>query len=335
MKKYFIVFLASIVCSLSLISATEAKSTSASHNHCSKSNYSHHNHGCNGNCSNTKVLTYIDNFDETLAFSDCKDHSLVKHTQILHYSDGTTHSIYRYKILGSDGGIIADNLYHTKHFVNSQGKHYFLVKSSDYNKRNYVIMDTKGNVSHTKGYGKYKILNRDSLIVQQDKKYGIVDFDNNIILDIKYKSIEDYDNVLLTKYNGYYGLTDKNGNLILNNKYDKISKYGNVFILKYQNKYGIANLKGEILYEPCFDSIKQDGDYLKVRNNNKYGIIDTNGKLISSAKYKKVRVERNIPQVCSRRKNGKRYAYRIRVWDRFYHFINHFRGRRLCYSMVY
>lgn len=262
--------------------------------HSPRYNNAYHN-GCN--CSNSRVLLYEENFDEKTPFADCKEHSLITHTRILHYSDGSAQSYNKYSILNDKGEILSDDLTYVKHHITTDGKHYFIAKNPAFSKRNYIIIDSKGNSKTDTGYKNYKFLGQDRLIVKQDGKYGIIDYNENPLTDIKYNSIKQSGKLLITKYNGFFGLTDENGKKILENEYDKITKNGNVFILKKNHKYGLTDLKGEILHQTSFDKIKKEGDYIKFKKNKKYGILDKNGDIIAPAEYKKVRIERNNPEV--------------------------------------
>ena len=45
------------------------------------------------------------------------------------------------------------------------------------------------------------------------------------------------------------------------------------------------------------DKVTKDGDYLKIKLNKLNGLLDLRGNEILPPKYKKIRVERNNPQV--------------------------------------
>ncbi|MCQ2754964.1 MAG: WG repeat-containing protein [bacterium] len=299
MKKFLYIFvILFLACGVVLASPSRGCHSHHSGHNCHHGGYHGYYRGSHYHSSSqSRVLISEDNFDNKTEFENCINHTLVTHTKVLYYSDGTKNIFKKYGILNKDGKAIVDNLYYVKHQISTDGNHYFIVKNPEYNKSKYMILDSSGNSKKSNFYDKYQFLNRNKLIVKQNRRYGIVDFNDNTIADIKYNSLKPYGDLIITKYNGYFGLIDEKGNTILRNEYDKISKIGNVFVVKNMGKYRVVDLNGKFLNELNIDKIKQDGDYFKIKIENSYGILDRNGNVVAPAKYKKVRVKRNTPQV--------------------------------------
>jgi len=118
-----------------------------------------------------------------------------------------------------------------------------------------------------------------NIIINNDKKYGLTDKNNKIILNMEYDSIKNYSN-------NSWG-TNGEG-------YKK-----NVYIIEKNKLYGLADTKGNILYEPQFESIWYvgynnlcQGRYLKIRKDNKYAIFDIDKKeLITDFIFDNIQVE--------------------------------------------
>lgn len=62
------------------------------------------------------------------------------------------------------------------------------------------------------------------IVVNNDNKYGIIDYNGNIIIDFKYDYLSAYnnDNLFISKINNKYGIIDYNDKIIIDFKYDNI-----------------------------------------------------------------------------------------------------------------
>lgn len=111
--------------------------------------------------------------------------------------------------------------------------------------------------------------------------------------------------VLKYKENGKYGLIDFNGNIVLKPKYDEINGLDyneGLLLVKKNEKYGVINIKGAILVKEKYDIIQSDGYYeeengykksgfivgKRTDSGYKYGYIDCNGKKILDNKYNQI-----------------------------------------------
>ena len=88
-----------------------------------------------------------------------------------------------------------------------------------------ILYNYKLGIKISEGYDEYKFINQEYIIVTKDKLEGVIDLNNNIIINPEYNQI------------GYY----KNKNLIGYNETN--------IIIKKENKYGIINYKTGIIVE--------------------------------------------------------------------------------------
>ena len=102
--------------------------------------------------------------------------------------------------------------------------------------------------------------------------------------------------IFVTKLNGYYGILDKDDNILLNNNCERIKPIHDVIVIKKYGKYGIYNREGQVVLEPVYDKVKKFNEYILVKKDKKYGVLDFYGNKITDTKYKKIRLERNTLQ---------------------------------------
>lgn len=117
--------------------------------------------------------------------------------------------------------------------------------------------------------------------------------------------------VLKYKENGKYGLIDFEGNVVLKAKYDEINgldyKEG-LLLVKKNEKYGVININGAVIVKEKYDVIQSDGYYeygseytksgfivgKRTDDGYKYGYINSKGKLILDNKYNQIDRIQNI-----------------------------------------
>lgn len=137
------------------------------------------------------------------------------------------------------------------------------------------------------------------ILVQQNRKNGIMDNKGNIVVPLKYESIaiDNYakDSIIVASLNNIhgsikYGYIDKKGNIVIDIKYEEIGNFHNGFFkVKRNGKYGVIDRNGNLLLTYKYSSISDFcNGYALVRiidedvNKNKYnqiayGYIDTLG----------------------------------------------------------
>lgn len=233
-----------------------------------------------------------DFYEEEIPFHGCERHSLLAQTTTNYYSNGTRRIFTTYNILNANDELIAGNYSEVKHAIHNN-KHYFIVKQ----KKTYKILDENGFELSKRNYKIMFEVAPNKLVVKSDKKYGIINLQDDIIVPIKYQKFERIgENIFLTKLNGYWGITDLYNNTLIKNDCEKITQLYDTLLIKRYNKYGLVNLKGEIVLAPDCDKIKKLGEHILVKRNGKYGLYSADGNKITDIKYKKIRLERNNPE---------------------------------------
>jgi hypothetical protein len=127
--------------------------------------------------------------------------------------------------------------------------------------------------------------------VQKDGKYGLIDLDGNVVLNIEYDAIKglEGENTILVEKDGKVGATNSNGNLILQAKYSDVLMTGsNLFVVK-DDTLKVVDSEGTTILQDGFDEVKQILDYdikgIVFVKDNKYGVKNTEGEIIINAEY--------------------------------------------------
>lgn len=285
MKKIF------LSCLIALSVCTVSYAACAHHGGCAHNHAPYHgNHPCHSSSgSSNPVYVVSQNFSKTeQKFPDCSKHYMVVETVTYHYSDGSRRSISNCTVYNNDGTILVDGCSGAKHIL-YENKHYFIIR-----KGGCYLMDDNGNKITRKTYSDMKEFKSNRLIVRHDKKYGIIDLKENVIVPIKYqKFITDGNGIFITKLNGYWGIVDSENNQLVKNDCEKIKSLHDTILIKRYNKYGLTNLDGKIIYDIKYDKIKKLGEYIIVKEGKKYFVLDSDGERINDFSYKKIKLERN------------------------------------------
>ena len=153
----------------------------------------------------------------------------------------------------------------------------------------FGIVNSDGKVIIEPQYKDITLLGDDNklgfIVKDETEKYGIVNYSNEKIIDIKYDAIEKiYANDLyIVTIDGKQKVINKNNEDVLTAGFDTIkqilSTKENAVIYTSSNKYGIMNLSGDVILKPEYDYLKEakTGTFI-AQKNNKYGIIDIEGK---------------------------------------------------------
>ena len=151
----------------------------------------------------------------------------------------------------------------------------------------YGIVDSDGKTVIQAQYADIDILGKDNksgFIVKNDSgKYGIVDYSNTQILEIKYDSIEKVygNNMYVVTTSGKQKLVNKSGEDVLTTGFDSIKQIlanqENAIIYVKSNKYGVMNTNGDVLIEAQYDNLEETkvGMFIASKDG-KYGIVDIN-----------------------------------------------------------
>ena len=151
----------------------------------------------------------------------------------------------------------------------------------------YGIANSEGKIVVEPKYADIDILGKDNksgFIVKDDSgKYGIIDYSNNEVLQIKYDSIEKiYGNDLyVVTVEKKQKVVNKQNEDVLTDGFDSIKQIlttqENAVIYVKDNKYGVMNISGQVLIEAQYDKLEEAKTGIFIaQKDNKYGIINTN-----------------------------------------------------------
>ena len=151
----------------------------------------------------------------------------------------------------------------------------------------YGITNSDGKIVVEPKYADIDILGKDNksgFIVKDDSgKYGIIDYSNNEVLQIKYDSIEKiYGNDLyVVTVEKKQKVVNKQNEDVLTDGFDSIKQIlttqENAVIYVKDNKYGVMNISGKVLIEAQYDKLEEAKTGIFIaQKDNKYGIINTN-----------------------------------------------------------
>ena len=123
---------------------------------------------------------------------------------------------------------------------------------------------------------------KDGFIVKnQEGKYGIVSYSNEVILEAKYDEIAKvYGNdMYVVKQAGNQVLVKKDGTEVLKSGYDEIKEIlkntENGIIYTKEGKYGVMKTTGEVVVAPDYEFLKEaKSGLLLTKQNGKYGVMD-------------------------------------------------------------
>lgn len=158
----------------------------------------------------------------------------------------------------------------------------------------YGVMDLEGNwlvppTFDSFGFDYMKFNNEGVTRVKIGTKWGTVDKKGNVLAEIKYDVIYDYNNgYAAVKENGMNGLIDLKGNIIIKPAYKYVGSFYNGLALaeNSENKYGFLDLNGNWAIKPQFDDAESFSKLLtKVKLNGKEGIINLKGDWIVEPKF--------------------------------------------------
>lgn len=166
-------------------------------------------------------------------------------------------------------------------------------KTKAINKKNNEIFDEYSQVEEISNFDNYGNLYyfENILKVCKDGKYGLIDFDGNIVLNIEYDSLnalKGEDTILVVK-EGKVGAADKYGKLSLPPNFTNVKMTGNgLFIVEEENVKVIDN-SGNTVIQDGFDKVSQILSYdtkgIVFVKDNKYGVMNINGEKILNNEY--------------------------------------------------
>lgn len=196
-------------------------------------------------------------------------------------------------------------------------------------------------IRNSKNYKIEQIENYDYFLLNNDKKYGVIDKKGNIIIEPNYEEI-----IIPNPTKDVFLCSSSEGKIVLNSKNEQLfGEYEEIFeikikdlilelpyektVLKYKenDKYGIMNLDGYKITKAIYDSIQgftyKEGELL-VSVDGKYGVININGKTLINAEYDLIESDYYYTTdneykdsgyvVCKKTGQGYRYGYINNEW---------------------
>ena len=126
-------------------------------------------------------------------------------------------------------------------------------------------------------------------VIVKNKKFGLVDFEGNIILENKYDSIGNLDHELrITKLHSKYGAISNVGEEMIKNEYDFIFPDNYQYIsCKKDGKWGIVDSIGNEIIPCIYDLAFQFKPYdaIIVQKGKKFGICSIDNKTLIDFEY--------------------------------------------------
>lgn len=185
---------------------------------------------------------------------------------------------------------------------------------------NYNIEDNSGNLLLKDKYIYIEFFNDNLFIATQSNKTGVIDANGNIVVPLKYGTVQKINNTKLLEAeeieNRKIDLIDEKGNIctgLENASIDKLDEYikiyskddvkyfkldgtqieykelypNNTLYAKKQNgKWGFVDANGNTVVNYIYDMVtEQNGKFAGIKKDNKWGVIDENGNVILAPKY--------------------------------------------------
>ena len=143
-------------------------------------------------------------------------------------------------------------------------------------------------------------------IIKNNRKYGMVDKNGNLVIANRYDSLRPFSEGLAAmKINDKWGFIDKMEILVVQPQFESVSDFYNEQSRIVQSgKVGVINQKGEVIIKPTYDDIvlTSEGLYL-VEINNKFGLLNRSGAAIVHPRYDALKLIDNGDMIAQR--NGK------------------------------
>lgn len=193
-------------------------------------------------------------------------------TQVVYYYDGEHSILSRFTGTYSED---PDNPYEIWEFAIGD-KNFNPISEFEYS---YIQVNKEHNFSY--------------LFSEKDGKYGVIDWNGNVILPTEYDWItslgrEFNETVCVIRKDNKYGLFDgRTGKIVADCKYDNFSGYGSGLIaMQHNGKWGYLNDRGETVIQFQYDrALEFISGYAHVIKNGKSGLIDPKGSYVIPCEY--------------------------------------------------
>lgn len=207
----------------------------------------------------------------------------------------------KWGVMDHMGKVIIDCMYDEMVIVPDKNKDLFICTYDvDYEKEEYhTKVLNKSGTEILKQYNQVQAIeNSDGkniwyenniLKVEQEGKYGLIDFEGKLILNPEYDNIyalEGIEKNIIIEKGGQKGLVNTSmGEVIIKPEYTEISTltktYENGYIVNKNGKYGVISADAKIVYEPIYEGIKNvtSNGYYAVVEAAKTKLLDNAGKV--------------------------------------------------------
>lgn len=197
------------------------------------------------------------------------------------------------------------------------GNYYIAIDKDNF----YTVLDQNKNNLLNDNYDYIEYLGDSHFIVSKDRKSGIIDSNNNVLLDIQYNSvISVHEADLIQAYN-----SETDETILFNRNFQEIGKMlaaevevkdsyvlmysdndfkyydfngneltgkdiyenNNIFAYKQDGKWGFVDKSGKIVVDCIYDMVTEINEYgyAGIKQDGKWGAIDSNGQVIQEPIY--------------------------------------------------
>lgn len=168
----------------------------------------------------------------------------------------------------------------------------------------YGIIDTKGRWVFKPEFENILPLQKNYFIAKQDKKFGIIDKNSNILVPYKYDYLWKFhkSGYLSAKLQDKYGVLDSEYNVVIPFEYEYVSEWSSeLFAVVKNGKWGCVNYNNEIVIPFEYDKLYIYKDYIilgkyqcilkdyEIENEIVYGVKDFNNNVLIPFEYKEIR----------------------------------------------
>ena len=147
------------------------------------------------------------------------------------------------------------------------------------NNNNILLYDYKKNKIINDAYSDYYFINNELIAVKNEQnKYGLIDFEGNIVSNLNYNRITDYKNgYLIYQEQEKYNLKNIITNQEIINGYDEIKFVNEKYlIIKQEQSYMLYNYNEKKKLNQKYNYLYPAENYIITFNNKKIDILDKN-----------------------------------------------------------
>ena len=150
----------------------------------------------------------------------------------------------------------------------------------------FGLCDDTGNIIINPDYKKIEKIGEDYkngyIVANENNKHGIMGFDKNKILEVKYDDVKSIcgEELYAVKENGKYIIVNKSGEKKVNKEFEDVLEIGkdNIIACTSKDKYGVIDMNGETKISFDYESLEgTNGNYYIAKKEGKYGVVNLDG----------------------------------------------------------